>query len=74
MLSRDPFQRRLALKRLSVRMPLRPWLKFAYMYFWRGGFLDGSAGLTFCALQAIYEYMIELKEKELRRRGRGLPV
>jgi len=72
--SRDPAIRRAALKRLSFRMPGRPFAKFAYMYLLRAGFLDGRAGLTYCTLQAIYEYMICCKVRELRRRQKGLPV
>lgn len=72
--SSDPFERRKALKALSFRLPLRAPLKFGYMYFFKLGFLDGSAGLTYCCLQAIYEYMIVVKMKELRRREAGLPV
>lgn len=67
LLTRDPVRRRRALKELSFRMPARPWLKFLYMYLLRGGFLDGLPGLTYCTLQAVYEYMICLKLKELRR-------
>jgi hypothetical protein len=73
-LTRDRAERRKALKRLSFRMPLRPVLKFIYMYVFKLGFLDGGAGLTYCVLQSIYEYMIVLKMKELRRREQGLPV
>ena len=57
-----------------MRLPLRPWLKFIYMYFLRRGFLDGMPGLTYCTLQAIYEYMICLKIKELKRQERGLTM
>jgi hypothetical protein len=49
-------------------------LKFLYYYGWRRGFLDGRAGLSYASLQAIYEYMIECKVRELERRRRGLPV
>jgi len=35
------------------------------MYIVRRGFLDGSAGLTYCRLLATYEYMITLKVREL---------
>jgi len=73
-LSADHVRRRRALKELSWRMPLRPLLRFLYMYFLRLGFLDGWAGFTYCRLIAIYEYMIDLKIKELRRRERGLPI
>jgi hypothetical protein len=36
------------------------------MYFAGRGFLDGHAGLTYCTLQAIYEYFIVLKVREIR--------
>jgi hypothetical protein len=39
------------------------------MMFVRGAVLDGPAGLTYATLQAIYEFMIVLKTKELRRGG-----
>lgn len=70
----DPNVRRRALKDLFFRMPARPLLKFAYYYGWRRGFLDGRAGLTYASLQSIYEYMIDCKSRELRRRRAGLPI
>jgi hypothetical protein len=72
--ARDPNERRRALKDLFFRMPARPFLKFAYYYGWRRGFLDGRAGLTYSTLQAIYEYMIDCKYVELKRREEGLPL
>ena len=63
--SRDPALRRRALKNLSFRLPCRPFLKFLYMYGWKGGWLDGRAGFAYCMLQAFYEYMIVLKMREL---------
>jgi len=74
LLSTDSVRRRRALKGLSLRLPLRPWVKFVYMYFFRMGFLDGMPGLTYCTLQAIYEYMICLKVRELKRRQKGLAM
>ena len=74
LMSSDRFERRRALKDLSVRMPLRPLMKFLWMYVLQGGFLDGRAGYTYCKLQAIYEYMIVVKMRELDRKQRGLPV
>jgi len=65
-LSRDRTRRRRALKALSLRLPFRPTLRFLYMYVLRCGFLDGRAGLTYCRLLAIYEYLIVLKIHELR--------
>jgi glycosyltransferase involved in cell wall biosynthesis len=72
--SRDPNERRRALKDIFFRLPARPLVKFLYYYGWRRGFLDGRAGLTYATLQAIYEYMIAVKGAELERRRRGLPV
>ena len=63
-------ERRHALKDLSLRLPFRPLLRFIYMYFLLGSFLDGGPGFTWCVLQAFYEYMIVLKVWELR----NLPV
>jgi glycosyltransferase involved in cell wall biosynthesis len=74
LLSSDPNERRRALKDLFFRLPARPLIKFMYYYIWRRGFLDGRPGLTYSTLQAIYEYMIDCKYRELRRRMRGLPV
>ena len=73
LLSRDRNTRRLELKNLSFRMPMRPVLKFFYMSLIGLGVLDGRAGMTYCTLQSIYEYMIVLKVKELQRQARGLP-
>lgn len=66
----DPVTRRRALKRLSVRLPARPALKFAWLYLARGGFLDGRAGLEYCTLMAIYEAMIAIKTRDRLERPR----
>jgi glycosyltransferase involved in cell wall biosynthesis len=70
--SSDPYLRRKSLKALSFWMPFRPLLKFFYMYVLKLGFLDGGPGLTYCVLQAYYEYLIVLKMKEIRLKGRGV--
>ena len=59
-------ERRRALKNLSLRLPLRPVIRFIYMYIGLRGFLDGRAGFTWCMLQAFYEYLILLKVWEIR--------
>ena len=71
--TRSSVSRRKALKELSFRLPFRPTLRFLYMYFLRLGFLDGWEGLTYCRLLSMYEYLIVLKMKELRRRTKRLP-
>jgi glycosyltransferase involved in cell wall biosynthesis len=67
--SRDKNTRRHELKNISFRLPFRPYFKFVYMYLLQLGFLDGRAGLTYCTIQSIYEYMIVLKVRELNRGG-----
>ena len=44
-------------------------MKFLLLYFVKRGFLDGRAGLTYSILQAIYEYFIVLKTRELKERA-----
>lgn len=69
--SNDANTRRLEAKNLSFRLPLRPAFKFVLLYFVKLGFLDGRPGLTYCTLQALYEYEICLKMEEMRRADRG---
>jgi glycosyltransferase involved in cell wall biosynthesis len=69
--SKDANTRRLEAKNISFRMPFRPALKFILLYFLKMGFLDGRPGLTYCVLQAVYEYQICLKMEEIRRAERG---
>jgi glycosyltransferase involved in cell wall biosynthesis len=70
----DPLRRRSSLKALVYALPGRPALVFLALYLVRGGILEGSAGLTFCLLRAWYEFMIDCKRRELKRRSLGLPV
>jgi len=61
LISSDAQRRRRALKDLSYRLPLRPLLRFLYMYIGKRGFLDGRAGFDYCVMLAVYEYMTMLK-------------
>ena len=70
----DPVERRKAIKSFVYSLPGRPILMFFALYFIRRGFLDGSPGLTYCMLRAIYEYMIDCKVKEMKLRRKGLPL
>ncbi|MCC7463804.1 MAG: glycosyltransferase family 2 protein, partial [Gammaproteobacteria bacterium] len=74
LLSADPLRRRKAQKVLAYALPGRPLLMFLALYVLRGGFLEGRAGYTYCRLRAWYEFMIDVKYRELLRRERGLPV
>src|SRR5216683_7160414 len=74
-LAKDFNERRYHQKELFYRMPARPLVKFMLLYVAKRGFLDGSAGFTYAALQSIYEYMIVLKTRELADGSNGrLPV
>lgn len=70
----DPSLRRRAFKSLVYSLPGRPIIIFWILYFLRGGFLDGRAGLTYCLLRSIYEYLIDCKVEEFKRREQGLIV
>jgi len=63
----DPFSRKRLLRRVWVRLPFRPGLRFTVWYFARRGFLDGRAGFVFCVLMSYYEFIIGAKLAELRR-------
>jgi glycosyltransferase involved in cell wall biosynthesis len=58
--------RRRALKKLGARLPFKPTLRFLYQYFLRFGFLDGYAGLCYCRLLSMYEFMTVVKQRESR--------
>ena len=66
----DPFHRKRALRRIWVRLPMRPALRFLVWYVLRRGFLDGRPGFFFCLLMAYYEVTINAKLHELEQRGR----
>jgi glycosyltransferase involved in cell wall biosynthesis len=70
----DFHDRRAAQKALFYRMPARALLKWIYMMFVRGAVLDGTAGVMYATLQSFYEYLIEVKHREILRRRRGLPI
>jgi len=70
LLSIAPDRRRRAAKRIFRRLPCRASIRFIYMYLFRGGILDGKAGFTYCRLLAWYEWLIVLKEREIRAQAR----
>lgn len=74
--SKDFHLRRVAQKGLFYRMPGRPLIKWLYLMLVRGAILDGRAGITYANLQAMYEYMIVVKTRDLvecsNRGGSGL--
>jgi glycosyltransferase involved in cell wall biosynthesis len=68
----DSVQRKRFLKRLWVRLPFKPLLRFILFYFIRLGFLDGKAGYIYGRLLSQYEYQIGVKLYELRDCGGSL--
>ena len=65
----DAWRRKRALRRIWVRLPFRPPIRFFVWYVLRRGFLDGRAGFTFCVLMSYYEFIIGAKLRELERSG-----
>jgi glycosyltransferase involved in cell wall biosynthesis len=45
------------LKKVYLRLPLRPFIRFLYAYVFRLGFLDGKPGLVFCTLLSFYDFL-----------------
>jgi hypothetical protein len=65
MIGGDLNERRLHQKAIFYRLPARPLVKFLYLMIARRAFLDGTPGVRYALLLAIYEYFIVLKTKEL---------
>jgi hypothetical protein len=62
--SSDPLQRRKCLKAIYLRLPGKPLWMFVYLYLIKRGFLDGKAGIYFCALRAAHELNTSAKVYE----------
>ena len=56
------FRRRL--KKIALRMPMRPAIRFLYAYVLRLGFLDARPGLIFCGLLAFYDLLASANRYE----------
>lgn len=69
--ARNFHERRVAQKAIFYRLPGRPIIKWLYMMFVRGALLDGRAGVTYATLQSFYEYLIEIKCREIVRQREG---
>ena len=67
-------QRKRFLKKIWVRLPFKPLLRFLLFYVIRFGFLDGRAGYIYGRLLSQYEYQIGVKLYELRKFGGKLNV
>ncbi len=70
----DSVQRKRFLKRIWVKLPFKPLLRFILFYVIRLGFLDGIPGYIYARLLSQYEYQIGVKLYELRQFGGQLNV
>jgi glycosyltransferase involved in cell wall biosynthesis len=70
----DAVQRKRFLKKIWVRLPFKPLIRFILIYFIQLGFLDGRAGYIYARLMSQYEYQIGVKLYELRQFGGRLNV
>jgi glycosyltransferase involved in cell wall biosynthesis len=70
----DAVQRKRFLKKIWVRLPAKPLLRFVLFYVVQLGFLDGRAGYIYGRLLSQYEYQIGVKLFELRQFGGQLNV
>lgn len=66
----DARRRRWLKRNVAPYLPSPGLWRFVYMYFLRLGILDGPVGLDFCRFIAMYDYMVSLKLKEVRRNAR----
>ncbi|MCC7409005.1 MAG: glycosyltransferase family 2 protein [Phycisphaeraceae bacterium] len=72
----DARRRRWLKQHVLPRIPA-PWVgRFLYMYIFKLGILDGRSGLEFCQFIAMYDFMVSLKLREIRRAVRDgeMPV
>jgi glycosyltransferase involved in cell wall biosynthesis len=68
----NPEERRMWLRRIYRKLPLKQIFYFLYRYVFLMGFLDGRAGLRYCLLHAFYRYWIDLKYEEAQK-SKSLP-
>lgn len=56
-----------ALKSHLSRFPAWPFIRFLQAYFLSLGFLEGKPGFIYCANMAYYEFLIQIKMREIRQ-------
>ena len=55
-----------ALKAFVSRVPGWPIVRFSIPYFLKLGFLEGAVGFTYCLNLAYYEFLIQIKIREIK--------
>ncbi len=71
--SRGPERTRVFKEFAYKYLPCRALLVFVWMYFIRGGFLDGRVGARYCILRAFVDYQISVKLIEMRSETTSTP-
>ncbi len=61
-----------ALKSWLSRVPGWPALRFLYSYVLNFGFLEGMPGFIYCVNIAYYEFLIQIKMKELKKKAHNV--
>ncbi len=61
-----------ALKSWLSRMPGWPFLRFLHAYILKLGFLEGKPGFIYCTNMAYYEFLIQIKMRELAYKEKEL--
>ncbi|MCI0660976.1 MAG: glycosyltransferase family 2 protein [Acidobacteria bacterium] len=64
----SPVERKRFIKRFWAQLPLRPLMRFIWMYLIKLGILDGRPGLIFCTLMTMHEAVISAKIYEYDKR------
>jgi len=57
-----------ALKSWLSRLPGWPMLRFIQAYFFNFGFLEGIPGFIYCINMAYYEFLIQIKMREIKKK------
>jgi len=64
----NPFYAKAIVKDLWTFIPLTPFIRFAYMYVLRFGFLDGQYGFMIAFFYAFQDYVAKTKYLEMRKK------
>lgn len=73
--SRNPVERRRAVKQISLHLPMRPLLRLLHVLIVNRGILDGRAGWEYARMMRLYQEMIDLSLIEARYGGqREIPL
>lgn len=63
----NALERKRWIRKVAMKLPFRPTLRFIYHYILKKGFLDGYRGYVFCRLLMWYEFLSIAKAHELKQ-------